>query len=127
MNEILRFFSGLLGAVVRVALWLVTAALALGLLALALVLLLLGVLWALVRGRKPQAPVIVGRFRQFTSQRVWPGGAPWHTGTGTGAQAQDVVDVVDVVDVEVREVSPEGEPRDARPRPSGALEDQRRD
>lgn len=119
MNEILRFFSGLLAALVRVALWLVTAVLALGLLALALVLLLLGVLWALVRGRKPQAPVIVGRFRQFTSQRVWPGGAPWHT--GTGAQAQDVVDV------EVREVSPEGEPRDARPRSPSALEDRRGD
>lgn len=122
MNEFLRFFSGLLGAVVRVALWLVTAVLALGLLALALVLLLLGVLWALVRGRKPQAPVIVGRFREFTSQRVWPGGAPWHT--GAGAQAQDVVDVVDV---EVREVAPEGEPRDVRPPSTGALEDQRRD
>ncbi len=119
MNEILRFFSGLLAAVVRVALWLVTAVLALGLLALALVLLLMGMLWALVRGRKPEAPVFVGRFRQFTSQRVWPGGAPWHTSARAEAQ--------DVVDVEVREVAPGGEPRDARPGSPGALEDRRGD
>jgi hypothetical protein len=119
MNEILRFFTGLLAAVVRAALWLVTAVLALGLLALALVLLLLGVLWALVRGRRPQAPVFVGRFRQFTSQRVWPGGAPWHTGARAEAQ--------DVVDVEVREVAPEGEPRGAHPRSTDALEDRRSD
>ncbi|NIC39479.1 hypothetical protein HA630_00150, partial [Aquabacterium sp. A08] len=56
MQEIQRFVFGLLGAVVRVALWLLTAVLALALLGLALVLLALGVLWALLRGRRPTAP-----------------------------------------------------------------------
>lgn len=119
MSEIFRFFSGLLAAVLRVFLWLVTAVLALGLLALALVLLLAGVIWALVRGRRPEAPVFVGRFRQFTSERVWPGGAPWHT-RGQG-------DASEVVDVEVREVPPEAGQREPAPRATQVLDDQRRD
>lgn len=97
MSEILNFLASLLGAVVRVALWMLTAALALFLLGLALVLLLLGVIWALLRGRKPTAPVFVGRFQRFTSERVWPGKSGW-------TRPQDAT-VTEVVDVEVREVS----------------------
>lgn len=92
MNEIRNFLAGLLAAIARVLLWVVMAVLALFLLALALVFLLLGVLWALVRGRKPVPPVFVGRFRQFTAERVWPGAAG-------GGRARS-----EVVDVEVREV-----------------------
>lgn len=97
MSEILNFLTGLLGAVVRVALWMLTAVLALFLLGLALVLLLLGVIWALLRGRKPTAPVFVGRFQRFTTERVWPGKPGW-------SRPQDTT-VAEVVDVEVREVS----------------------
>ena len=92
MNEIRNFLSGLLAATARVLLWVVMAVLALFLLTLALVFLLLGVLWALLRGRKPVPPVFVGRFRQFTAERVWPGAAG-----GDRARSE-------VVDVEVREV-----------------------
>ncbi len=95
MQEIQRFVFGLLGAVVRVALWLLTAVLALALLGLALVLLALGVLWALLRGRRPTAPVFVGRFQRYATERVWPGAA----GRGPDAAPPD-----GVVDVEVREV-----------------------
>lgn len=97
MSELLKFVSALMGAVVRVALWALTAVLALFLLGLALVLLLLGVLWALLRGRKPTAPVLVGRFQRFTTERVWPGRPGW--GRPPGATT-----VTEVVDVEVREV-----------------------
>lgn len=94
MTEIKAFFQGLLTAVLKVTLWLIMAVAAVFLLALALVLLLLGVLWALVRGKKPVAPVFVGRFHRFTTERVWPGAAGRHT-----ADARS-----EVVDVEVREV-----------------------
>ncbi len=95
MTEIKAFFQGLLTAVLKVTLWLIMAVAAVFLLALALVLLLLGVLWALVRGKKPVPPELVGRFHRFTTERVWPGTAARRT---TDASA-------DVVDVEVREVN----------------------
>lgn len=95
MQEIQRFVWGLLGAVVRTALWLFTAVLALFLLGLALVLLMLGVLWALLRGRRPTAPVFVGRFQRYATERVWPGASGR---AGPGAETAEVVDV------EVREV-----------------------
>ncbi len=95
MTEIKVFIQNLLTAVLRVALWLIMAVVAVGLLAVAMVLLLLGVLWALVRGKKPVAPVFVGRFQRFTTERVWP--------AGPGRRAPASTD--DVVDVEVREVS----------------------
>ncbi len=96
MQEIQRFVWGLLGAVVRTALWLFTAVLALCLLGLALVLLMLGVLWALLRGRRPTAPVFVGRFQRYATERVWPGASGR---AGPGAETAEVVDV------EVREVN----------------------
>ncbi len=98
MNEIRNFLAGLISAIARLLLWVVMAVLALFLLGLALVFLLLGVLWALVRGRRPVPPVFVGRFRQFTTERVWPGRAG-------AAQTRS-----EVVDVEVREVGEGAEP-----------------
>ena len=65
----------------------------------------LGVLWALVRGKKPVPPVLVGRFHRFTTERVWPGTAARRT---TDASA-------DVVDVEVREVNTPRVSTDGRP------------
>ncbi len=105
MTEIKAFFQGLLTAVLKVTLWLIMAVAAVFLLALALVLLLLGVLWALVRGKKPVPPVLVGRFHRFTTERVWPGTAARRT---TDASA-------DVVDVEVREVNTPRVSTDGRP------------
>jgi hypothetical protein len=105
MTEIKAFFQGLLTAVLKVTLWLIMAVAAVFLLALALVLLLLGVLWALVRGKKPVPPVFVGRFHRFTTERVWPGTTARHT-TDTSS---------DVVDVEVREVDTRRVSTDGRP------------
>lgn len=119
MSEIKRWVLGVLGAVVRVLLWLVMAVVAVFLLALALVLLVVGVLWALLRGKRPVAPVFVGRFQRFTTERVWPGSAR----SGGSARASHT----EVVDVEVREVD-DRTPGDTPPRqedPPG-LEDRRR-
>ena len=93
MDSLRNFIAGVLGTLVRLTLWLFTALLALLLLAVALVLLFFGVLWALVRGKRPVQPVFVGRFRQYASQKVWPGGS-------RGASAESA----EVVDIEVREV-----------------------
>ena len=94
MTEIQLFFQKCFTAILKFTLWVIMAVVAAFLLVIALVLLLLGVLWALIRGRKPVPPVFVGRFHQFTTQRVWPGGA----GQPPRTQREDVVDV------EVREV-----------------------
>ena len=101
MESILQFISGLLSAALRVVLWLLAVILALGLLSLALLLLLGGVLWALVRGRRPAPSVVMGRFRHFASQRVWPG----RPGAAPTSSANEVVDVV-VREVEADPVSP---------------------
>lgn len=109
MTEIKSFFQNLFTTILKVTLWLVAAVVAILLLVVAVVLLLLGVLWALIRGRKPVPPVFVGRFHQFTRERVWPGGA----GHSSSAQREDVVDV------EVREVDVSTtieDQRDPRPR-----------
>ena len=87
-----RFVAGLLGAVVRVAGWLLMAVVALALLGLALLLLAVGAVWALLRGRRPEPPVFVAQFQRYAAGRMWPGaGRP-----GAGS--------ADVVDAEVREV-----------------------
>lgn len=113
MDAIFQFFGRLLSAALRVVLWLLAMVLALGLLSLALLLLLGGVLWALVRGKRPEPPVVVGRFRQFATQRVWPG----RPGAAPTSATQTQVDVVDVEVREVRDV-PEVQdaPRDPPPR-----------
>ena len=80
-------FHRLLARVVRVVLWLFAVALALVLLAVGLVLVLAVVLWALLRGQRPTAPVFVGRFQRYAQDRVWPGR------NGAGGTPADVVDV----------------------------------
>ena len=101
MQQIFDALQALLGGVLRLALWALMAVLALFMLMLALVLLTVGVLWALVRGRRPQAPVFAAQFRQFAAGRVWPGARPAETSA-------------DVVDVEVREVDSTPHLRDGR-------------
>jgi hypothetical protein len=102
MSEIKAFVWGAMAWVLRLVLWMLAAVLAVLLLGVALVLLLLGVLWALVRGKRPTAPVFVGRFQRFTTERVWPGRGG--QGTSTPDQGADVVDVEvrEVVDVQTR-------------------------
>lgn len=99
MQEIQRFVLGLLGAVLRVALWVFTALLALVLLGFALVLIVLGMLWALVRGRRPTPPVFAAQFRRYAAGRVWPPGTAGPFGREADATRNEVVDV------EVREVT----------------------
>lgn len=105
MQSIREFLARVLATLVRLTLWLFTAVLALLLLAVAMVLLFFGVLWALVRGKRPVQPVFVGRFRQYASQKVWPGGPG-----GPGARR----DSAEVVDIEVREVREGREGREGR-------------
>ena len=96
MAEIKAIVWGALAWALRLAVWLLAAVLAVLLLGVALVLLLVGVLWALLRGRRPTAPVFVGRFHRFTTERVWPGRG--------GRGGPPVPPQGEVVDVEVREV-----------------------
>lgn len=93
MPSVLLVLNRLLARVLRLVLWLFAVALALVFLVVGLVLVLAVVLWALVRGQRPTAPVFVGRFQRYAQDRVWPG----RNGAG-GAPA-------DVVDVEARDVS----------------------
>lgn len=104
MTELKHWVVGVLGTVLRLALWGVALVLALFLLALALALLLLGALWALLRGRKPAAPVIVGQFQRYATGKVWRGAMGRSTGMG-GLWPQSA-STHDVVDVQVREVAP---------------------
>lgn len=99
MAEFKKWMSGLLGAVVRVVLWLIMAVVAVFLLAVALVLLFLGVLWALLRGQRPETPVFVGRFQRFTKTRVWPQAGQARASGASARHSQ-----AEVVDVEAREV-----------------------
>lgn len=94
MKTLVDFFADLLGALVRLVFWMLAVAAALGMLALALVLLVVGGIWALVRGQRPRAPVMVGRFTQFTAERVW---------RGPGWPRPDAASS-DVIDVESRDV-----------------------
>jgi hypothetical protein len=87
MPPVVLLFNRLLARVVRVVLWLFAVALALVLLAVGLVLVLAVVLWALLRGQRPTAPVFVGRFQRYAQDRVWPGR------NGAGGTPADVVDV----------------------------------
>ena len=92
----------IVGAALRLLAGALMAVLALGLLALALVLLVFGLFWALLRGRRPVAPVVVGRFARYSAERVWPG----RGGRGPGQATE-------VVDVEVTEVRASDTPSDA--------------
>lgn len=111
MEAFLQFINGLLSAALRVVLWLLAVILALGLLSLALLLLLGGALWALVRGQRPAPSVVMGHFRHFASQRVWPG----RPGAAPSASPHEVVDVeVREVDTDPRPAPPPGPPAPPR-------------
>jgi hypothetical protein len=105
MTTLLDALVRIASAVLRLLAWVLTAVLALGLLSLALVLLLVGLVWALLRGRRPVVPVVVGRFTRTSAQRIWPGRAGWCSTRSS-----------EVVDVEVTEV---GASAGSRPKPGG--------
>ncbi len=107
MSDLIDFLGRVLRGTLALLLWLMAAALALGLLLVAMVVLLVGALWALLRGRRPTRPVFVGRFQQFTRTRVWPGPGGSAPGGGPGHRPGGHTEVLDV---EVREV-PEQPPR----------------
>lgn len=88
------FISRVLRFVLRLALWIFAAVFALSLLAASLVLLVLGLLKALITGKKSQ-PMVFGRFQKFSPDDFWP---------GAGAQRPSASREADVVDVEVREI-----------------------
>lgn len=99
MKTLMDFLADLMGALLRLVFWLVTVGLALGMLGLAVVVLVVGSIWALLRGQRPRAPVMMGRFTQFTSERVW---------RGPGWPRPDAAAASDVVDVEARDVAGTG-------------------
>ena len=88
------FISRVLGFALRLVLWVFAAIFAASLLAAALVVMALGLLKALLTGKKPQ-PVVFGRFQKFSPDAFWPGAA--ERGATPAREA-------DVVDVEVREI-----------------------
>lgn len=100
MVDVFKGLSRLGWGLLKAVLWVFTAGLALLLLGLALCVLLLGVVWSLLRGRKPSAPVFVGRVRRFTADTVWRG--------QSGAAAPQPTEVVDVEVREVPEAPPPG-------------------
>lgn len=88
------FISSVLRFALRLILWVFAAIFALSLLAAALVVMTLGLLKALITGKKPQ-PMVFGRFQKFSPDTFWP---------GAGAPRPDPAREADVVDVEVREI-----------------------
>lgn len=87
MNEIFLALSRVASAVLGLVLWLAAAALGLLFALVIAVLLLVGVIWALLRGRRPVRPVYVHQFQTYARERVWPGRRDG------AAAAQEVVDV----------------------------------
>jgi len=92
MTDIFNALGRLFSAVLGLIFWLFAAALGLLLAGVVAVLLLVGVVWALLRGRRPVRPVYVHQFQTYARERVWPG--------RRGAAAPNT----DVVDVQAREV-----------------------
>lgn len=88
------FLSSFLRFALRLVLWVLAAVFALSLLAAALLVMSLGLLKALITGKKPQ-PVVFGRFQKFSPDAFWP---------RTGAPGATPAREADVVDVEVREI-----------------------
>lgn len=95
MNDLLSALGRLFSAVIGLVFWLLAAALGLLLAGVVAVLLLVGVVWAVVRGRRPVRPVYVHQFQAYARERVWPG----RRGAATAATSS-----AEVVDVQVREV-----------------------
>ncbi len=93
MTDIFNALGRLFSAVLGLIFWLFAAALGLFLAAVVAVLLLVGVVWALLRGRRPVRPVYVHQFQTYARERVWP---------GRRASASAASD--EVVDVQAREV-----------------------
>lgn len=88
------FISSVLRFTLRLILWGFAAIFAISLLAAALVVMTLGLLKALITGKKPQ-PMVFGRFQKFSPEAFWP---------GASAQRAPAAREADVVDVEVREI-----------------------
>ena len=88
------FISRVLRFALRLILWVCAAVFAISLLAASLVLIALGLLKALITGKKPQ-PMVFGRFQKVSPGAFWP---------GAGARGAAPVREADVVDVEVREI-----------------------
>ena len=97
MNDLFNALGRLFSAVLGLIFWLFAAALGLLLAAVVAVLLLVGVVWAVLRGRRPVRPVYVHQFQTYARERVWPGRR------GAAAATSD-----EVVDVQVREVRESG-------------------
>ena len=93
MDQLLKFLADFVAAVLRVVAWLLMGFFAVIMLGLAVLVLTVGVLWALLRGKRPAAPDFQAQWRRYASARVWPSQA------GPSAASDD-----QVVDVEVREV-----------------------
>lgn len=93
MNDFFKLLSRMFNTVLGLIFWLFAAALGLLLAAVVVVLLLVGVVWAVLRGRRPVRPVYVHQFQTYARERVWP---------GRRHAASDTTD--EVVDVQVREV-----------------------
>ena len=87
-SRVFRFF-------LRLVFWLFAAVFAVSLLAASLVVIALGLLKALLTGKKPQA-MAFGRFQKFSADAFWAGAA--------GTPGRPATREADVVDVEVREV-----------------------
>ena len=77
----------------------------LGTLSILLLSLIFGVLWSLIRGRKPEVAVVWQRYQDMAKNK-----APF--GTWTGNKPTDA----EVVDVEAREVPPPPKTQDQLPR-----------
>jgi hypothetical protein len=87
IHRVLRFF-------LRLTLGLLALLVTLTLLFAALVFFAIAVLRGLVTGKKPQRPVVFGRFQRFSPQDVWAASETRRT------RAPET----DIVDVETREI-----------------------
>jgi len=88
------FISRIFRFALRLVFWLFAAVFAISLLVASLIVIALGLLKALLTGKKPQ-PIVFGRFQKVSPDAFWPGART--TGRPPAREA-------DVVDVEVREV-----------------------
>lgn len=89
VSQIFRF-------ILKLVLGLFAALFAVSLLFAALIVFALGMLKALITGRKPASAMVFGHFQQFSQQDMWPG--------RRGPQASPKATSGHIVDVEVREI-----------------------
>jgi uncharacterized membrane protein len=106
MQAVFDFLTRVLRRMLKLALFLLAGALALGLVTVVLAAVLLHAVWSLMMGRKPAVFTTYTRFRQAT-QAFRQRGA----GFEPAARPFDAVDVVDVQAVEVNEPSRSGSHR----------------